>query len=1484
MSKESLIDAINDLSLNLIDTDISNADDLTSLMSRFNEIISISEKCGEVVAVKAASKASSIIQRLINKDGVDIKGIFDVLSLTITALQEFVINNRPIEEIAFPEELGLTDEDLIVDVNKQVQDREGSETITEEVKAEESKEEEIKEEIKKEAEIEGIDKLQDLVNELSSIILLADSEKMEDIVVILNSFEAIKNEAQGLGQKNIYEKAQDASETTKRLLFEDITDKKAMLDTLYQMIKYMQGILYGDTSIVSESLYRAEEIIEKTEPERDEPAVPTVPSQVSYSQRIIEIINDLSSKIGEADLESLQDIANIHTIFEELHYKASEEGHGIINQEAVKCLEIARKMVMDEVEDKKSSFDILRDASKSFDEMINKEADLQGSPQGETMPLQAIEEPAAEEVKVEVSGQGNLSIMIEELVKALGSAEIDSLQDIANIHSAYETLSEMTALLTGDIIHQASVKCTEIAKKMVMDEVENKSASFNTLYITAQTIKDIVINGRPLNQAVFPEELGIVQVESPLVKEIEVPEIIKEQPKADTQVDIGETKTLRDLINEISSTIASTDLESLQDVANLNSFFEDAAIKAIEEHRDRVNQAAVKCAEIAKKMVMGDAKDINASFKTLLDTYSVIKEIVIDGKTEDSAVFPEDIGIAAIAAVHEPLPEQIIEQQPEKSEPKPLEKPEPPKLVKVKAEPISAKKTKSVAAPSIKLPKNVNQAILSEFLVKQDETLEVMESAILDIEEKVQNGSKRQGDESFSELKRLLHTLKGESGMLGLNQVSNLCHVVEDYIEKKGWNTETDKLLDFKDWLSETFHYLSGTSSELTISEEYILQRFSFEETEKALPKEELKPHLEPVQEVSQVTEVVQVEKAESEYSETTAHLEGDLSILADFVNEAREHLDFLDQRLLELETDPENIETLNAVFRVFHTIKGTAGFLMLSETEKLAHHAENLLDNARSGKVPLNAISIDIIFDTVDMLKILIDQIKGALDTDGTYIIKTQYYHILESIKAFQENRPIIKPEPKYVSAEGKRIGEILIDQGSATKEAVDMAVLTKEIFGDPSAKLGQFLVKEGIKPKDVAHALRTQSLSAETTSEKIKVKKALRVDADRLDAMVDTIGELVIIASMISQDKEVRRLASKNFLKNLALLDKITKELQNSSLSMRMVPVKATFQKMARMVRDLAKKSDKKIDFAMNGEDTELDSSVIEMISDPLIHLVRNAIDHGIESNVQERIAAGKKDVAKVSLHAFHKGGNVYIQIRDDGRGLDKDIIYKKAVQKGLIKDGQSMADSEIYNLIFLPGFSTKDVVTDVSGRGVGMDVVKRNIESLRGTVEIETHLGKGSIFSLRLPLTLAIIDGMLVNVGKEIYIIPTISIVESLNPKKEDIMTAFGTVEMIKVRGELMAFFRLASLFDVQDAKTEITRMLVVVVEDGGNKAAIAIDNLLGQQSTVIKSLGENMQGIPGISGGTILSNGQVGIIIDVAGIVKLAKSATAGKDFI
>jgi two-component system chemotaxis sensor kinase CheA len=310
-----------------------------------------------------------------------------------------------------------------------------------------------------------------------------------------------------------------------------------------------------------------------------------------------------------------------------------------------------------------------------------------------------------------------------------------------------------------------------------------------------------------------------------------------------------------------------------------------------------------------------------------------------------------------------------------------------------------------------------------------------------------------------------------------------------------------------------------------------------------------------------------------------------------------------------------------------------------------------------------------------------------------------------------------------------------------------------------------------------------------------------------------------------------------------------------------------------MARVVRDLARKSDKKIEFITQGEDTMLDKSVVDRIGDPLIHLVRNAVDHGIEPKHEDRRRGGKNSVGRIVLTAFHKGGNIYVEISDDGRGLNRDAIQKKAVEKGLIREGHQLSDNEIYNLILLPGFSTAGKVTDVSGRGVGMDVVKRTIEDLRGNIDINSEPGSGTTISLRLPLTLAIIDGMLVRIGEERYIIPTLSIVESVRPHVEDITTVVNKGEMISIRDSLIPLFRLSDLFKIKDSVQEIEKSIVIVVEDSGIKTGIMVDELLGQQSTVIKSLGA-LKGLTGISGGSIMTNGSVGIILDIGGIVKLA----------
>jgi len=592
--------------------------------------------------------------------------------------------------------------------------------------------------------------------------------------------------------------------------------------------------------------------------------------------------------------------------------------------------------------------------------------------------------------------------------------------------------------------------------------------------------------------------------------------------------------------------------------------------------------------------------------------------------------------------------------------------------------------------------------------------------------------------------------------------------------------------------------------------------------------------------------------------------LEGDESLLADFVAEAREHLEACDVNLLTLETDSTNDEALNAVFRAFHTIKGVAGFLALRDVTRLSHEAENVLERARSGTLVLEGMVVDVIFEAVDLLKALVGAVHDALHGDGVLAVFPELDEVVPRLKLIGG------------ALAGAKLGDLLVQAGLVTKGAVDNA-LQRQSTGN--LKLGEQLVKDGdAKPKDVAIALRAQrSAGGKPAQTPTVTTDTVRVDPDRLDRLIDTIGELVIAESMVSQADDIRGLGSATVQRQISQLDKITRELQELGTSLRMVPVRATFQKMARLVRDLGVKTGKQVEFATAGEDTELDRSVVERIGDPLVHMVRNAVDHGIEPTVAERVAAGKPATARVELRAFHKGGNIHIEIHDDGRGLDKDAIMAKAVERGIIKDGDQLSDREAFGLIFEPGFSTAKQITDVSGRGVGMDVVRRNIEALRGAVEIRSEKGKGSVFTIRLPLTLAVIDGMVVRVGAERYVLPTLSIVTSIRPSEQTIASVLDRGEMLDVQGQLVPLFRLASLFGIEGAQQDATQALAIVVEDDGRRVCLLADELLGQQQIVIKSLGETMRGLLGISGGAIMPDGLVGLILDVSGLVRLAEGS-------
>lgn len=439
-------------------------------------------------------------------------------------------------------------------------------------------------------------------------------------------------------------------------------------------------------------------------------------------------------------------------------------------------------------------------------------------------------------------------------------------------------------------------------------------------------------------------------------------------------------------------------------------------------------------------------------------------------------------------------------------------------------------------------------------------------------------------------------------------------------------------------------------------------------------------------------------------------------------------------------------------------------------------------------------------------------------------------------------------------------------------------------------SRKLGEILVEDQrVSPRGIGQALGAQTQAKQQAQLQQSIEESVRVPVTRLDQLIDAIGEAVIAQSMIVADSVISDIetpttveARDSLRRKVARAELIMRQIQELSMSLRMVSVKGVFQKMARLARDLSKKMDKKVDFVMEGENTELDKTVVENIGDPLVHMVRNAIDHGLET-AEERLASGKSAVAKVVMRAFHKAGSVYIEIEDDGRGLSRPRILAKAIEQKLISPNEELTDAEVWNLIFRPGFSTAAKVTDVSGRGVGMDVVRRNIEALRGSVEISSVTGKGSLFTIRLPLTLAIIDGMVVRTRKERYIVPTLSIHTTVKPTPEQLSTVTGKGEILNLRGELIRLVRLSDVFSCGGQRGYVKEPsgmrqadgVVLVVEDMlGKKAGILVDEILDQQQVVIKNLGA-MGDVPGVTGGAIMNDGSVALIIDVGGVLRSAQ---------
>ena len=596
-----------------------------------------------------------------------------------------------------------------------------------------------------------------------------------------------------------------------------------------------------------------------------------------------------------------------------------------------------------------------------------------------------------------------------------------------------------------------------------------------------------------------------------------------------------------------------------------------------------------------------------------------------------------------------------------------------------------------------------------------------------------------------------------------------------------------------------------------------------------------------------------------------------DKDLLAGFIEEAFEHLEAIEVNVLDLEQSPDDLEIINNIFRPFHTIKGVSGFLNLKTINKLAHATENLLDDVRNGKRAMDSEVIDLVLKVGDVLKSMVQNIKNVLQSGPEKFEETDIGEYLLEIARIQDGaggapaapppkkeKPVKKaavkpPEPEAIPSIPMELLEDLVEEPEEADRVESAAVLPSS----PSPQEGS-----GAAP---------QQAQAETAQKK-RLGSSIKVDVDKLDALVNAVGELVIMQSLVRQNPLVLRITDPKLSKDFSQLSRITSELQRTAMSMRMVPIKQTFDKMIRLVRDLSKKSGKKVDLVMEGAETEIDRNMVDSIYDPLVHMMRNSVDHGVRPPA-EREQVGKPGSGTVFLRAYQKGGNMVIEIQDDGDGLNTTKIRQKAIERGLIEEGDTLTDYELNNLIFVPGFSTADKITDVSGRGVGMDVVKKGVERLRGKVEVHSQPGKGTQFVIRLPLTLAIIDGIIVRVGIERYIIPTIAIQESMHPERKNYNTVHGKGETLLVRGNLLPIIRLYELFQVKPSYTDPCEAIVVVVENEGRRRALMVDELLGKEEVVIKNLG-GLQDIPGVAGGTILGDGCVGLILDLAGIIGTA----------
>ena len=633
--------------------------------------------------------------------------------------------------------------------------------------------------------------------------------------------------------------------------------------------------------------------------------------------------------------------------------------------------------------------------------------------------------------------------------------------------------------------------------------------------------------------------------------------------------------------------------------------------------------------------------------------------------------------------------------------------------------------------------------------------------------------------------------------------------------------------------------------------------------------------------------------------------------IMEDFLIEAFELIEQIDHDLVELEANPEDLELLNRIFRVAHTVKGSSSFLNFDVLTELTHHMEDVLNKARKGELKITPDIMDVVLESVDMMKGLLESIRdngsdaaAGIDIKNICASLTQISEgeapsvAPEAPAAAPAPEPVKEPEPAAPAEEAApEVSDAELSKLSDSEVEAEIERLLKVRKAEDQARRAS----KGIAPKspeEIAPAASAapapapkpapsrerdadKKVPAASSSSAVAQEQTIRVEVKRLDHLMNLIGELVLGKNRLLKiyDDVEERYEGEKFLEELnqvvSSLSLVTTDIQLAVMKTRMLPIAKVFNKFPRMIRDLSRELGKQIDLEISGEETELDKSIVEEIGDPLVHIIRNSCDHGIE-DPETRKAMGKPEKGLVQLKAYNEGNHIVVEIVDDGKGLDADMLKAKSIEKGIIteREADAMSEKEAFGLIFKPGFSTAAKVTNVSGRGVGMDVVKTNIEKLNGIIDIESEVGKGTVMKLKIPLTLAIIQSLLVGTQEEFYAIPLASVLETVRVPIDDIYTIDGK-NVLRLRDEVLSLVRLSDVFGVNKVFDGGDQTYVVIIGVAEAKLGIIVDTLVGQEEIVIKSMGDYLQNIPGIAGATIRGDGRVTLIIDVGAMMEMAK---------